>query len=412
MTSGQVHTSIQDWESGQQRGPGSAPVKIGIFHPTNWPHVRRGTERFMNELAAYLAQRGHEVTIVCGTPGRPEVVRDRGYLTRYRRSLWRPSLARLGILDYHVFPLTTARALLRERFDVVHCFGFTDALVASWLSRLSGARVILHLTSIPPSVRYRRSVTTGGRLVRRAIHAADLVLTVSQSQQRYFERYGREILAMPVPVDTEAFPLALARNHAQPTIVCASALEDPRKGGRLLMRAFNRLKQTRPAVRLAISSQVGDALREALLALVDERWRRDVRFFGAGELSDLPAMLGSASVVVVPSLWEAFSMVLLEALATGTPVVATRDGGSEEIIRPRVGRTFEPGPPDIAEPSNVEGLAEALAVTLDLSRRPETAHECRARAERFAWSALGPRFEDIYLRVLGRARADRIVEEP
>jgi hypothetical protein len=44
-------------------------VKIAITNPTNWPYLRRGVERFINEGAPYLSRLGHEVTVVSGKPG-------------------------------------------------------------------------------------------------------------------------------------------------------------------------------------------------------------------------------------------------------------------------------------------------------------------------------------------------------
>ena len=95
-------------------------------------------------------------------------------------------------------------------------------------------------------------------------------------------------------------------------------------------------------------------------------------------------------------------MVVLESMATGTPVVCTRDGALQEwISSEKVGRLFDPGgnPATAVEPENVDGLVRALDEAIELSRQPETALACRARAEQFSWSAVGPEFERTYERV-------------
>lgn len=373
-------------------------LRVVLVHPTNWPYVRRGTERFLNEFASFLGNRGHQVKIICSKPGARQIVRNEGYVTDYHRSLAFPWLARLGILDYHVFPLTTLAATARERVDVIHCFNFTDALAAAALRGIHGAAVLLHLSTIPPSVTYRRELSSGGALLRKAIFSADQLLTVGVAQKQYFERrFGRQCALLPVPVDLDRFRLREMRDHEHPMILCASALEDRRKGGRLLMRAFNRIKEEFPAAGLKISSQLSPGLQSELLELVNPQWRADVHFLGAGDLTDLPELFGSAAVLAVPSLWEAGSLALVEALATGTPIVSTTDlPGFHELIEPDVGRAFEPGPPDEAEPSNLEGLVEALAGALQLSRNPETPGNCRRRAERHGWQAVGPQYEALY----------------
>jgi phosphatidyl-myo-inositol alpha-mannosyltransferase len=383
-------------------GTPGARLRVALVHPTSWPYVRRGTERFINEFAAFLGKRGHAVKVICSKPGAREIVRNEHFETDYHRSLSSPRLARLGLLDYHIFPLTTLLATLRERFDLIHCFNFTDALAASAVSRFHGGAVLLHLASIPPAVSYRRELSSGGTLLRKAILGADQLLTVGLAQQKYFEdRFGRKCALLPVPVDLERFSLRETRDPRHPVILCASALEDRRKGGRLLMRAFNQIKTNVPNARLKISSQLPPALQTELLGLVDDRWRGDVDFLGVGDLADLPGVFGSASVLVVPSLWEASSLALVEALATGTPIVSTTDlPGFHELIEPEIGRAFEPGPPEDAEPSNLNGLVEALMATLELSRRPETARNCRRRAERHGWQAVGPQYEALYHEVV------------
>ncbi len=359
----------------------------------------------MNEMAAYLTGRGHEATIITSHHAPKFIDRTNGYVTEYHRSIWKPWMAHWGLLDFHVFPLTVFRRLLSDNFDVIHTFNFTDALAACLCRRLTHTPVLLHLNTIPVPVAYRRSITTGGALLRRAIELADETVTISRRQQAYFqERFGRVSLRIEAPVDLNKFRLSMERDSARPILLCASALEDRRKGGRLLMRAFNKVKQAKPQVRLNLCHPVSEQLRGELLELVEERWRADVKFLAPGEDTDLAGIYGSAAALVLPSLWEAFPMVVIEALATGTPVAGTRDSGIAEILSdPRLGRTFEPGPPKTAEPSNVDGLVQAILEVLDLSRQPETAQHCRESSRQYSWDVLGPRYEELYKSMIARS---------
>jgi glycosyltransferase involved in cell wall biosynthesis len=82
-------------------------------------------------------------------------------------------------------------------------------------------------------------------------------------------------------------------------------------------------------------------------------------------------------VAALPSSSEAFGLVLLEAMACGTPVVGFRDGGIPELIDGApVGRLF-----DHPEP---RALAQALLEAIELAQLPETAGTCRARAEEYS----------------------------
>jgi phosphatidylinositol alpha-mannosyltransferase len=372
-------------------------MRVAITNPTNWPRVRRGAERFCNELAGYLARRGHRVTMVSAKPGRGECSGEGGYTTVSHRRLWHPALAKVGVLEFHSFALTALANLLAGSYDVVLSCTFSDAFAATLARRVTGVSCVFLVNGLPPRIRYIRSATLRGAVFGRAIRNADEVVALSvYMQQDLQRRFGRSGIKIPIPVDTDTFRLSRHRDHDRPVILCAATLDDARKGGRLLMRAFDALKATRPEAILRVSSTVSQETRSALLACVSPRWRDDVQFLGAGQLADLPALFGSAAISVLPSRWEPFGMVILESLATGTPVVGTRDGAIPELVSDSsLGRLFEPGPEETVEPSNLPGLVQAMIDGLELSRRPETADRCRAHAQQFSWAAIGPRFEAL-----------------
>src|SRR5262249_14808065 len=105
-------------------------MRIAITNPTNWPLARRGVERVINELARYLSARGHEVELVSTHPELTVVSHREGYITRMYRSLWHPFMLRFGLLEFHLFFLTTAFHLVPRRYDVAFCCTFMDAFAA------------------------------------------------------------------------------------------------------------------------------------------------------------------------------------------------------------------------------------------------------------------------------------------
>ena len=370
-------------------------MRIAITNPTNWPYLRRGLERFINELAEYLSRRGHEVDIVCGAPGKTEVVKQRGYTTWYYRRLWHPALQKAGFLEFHAFFFPALFHLLRHRYDVVFTGTFMDAYAAKLARRVTGTPYVLTGFAIPPRVRYFRSLTLKGAIYKRAVLGADAFLTISNYVRDYFiARWDKESPVLRIPVDTRLFRPVRRDLDAPPTILCAAALDDPRKGGRVLMRAFDRLKNKRPDLRLQLAWSLPPRLEAEFADLVSPCWHKDVHFLGTGV--DLPEAFARASITVLPSLWEAQGMVLIESLAAGTPVVCTRDGALPEIVTdPRVGCLFDPGDGDVCEPTNVDGLVHAIEQCLELSRRPETSDNCRTFAQRFSWDQLGPAWESM-----------------
>ena len=96
--------------------------------------------------------------------------------------------------------------------------------------------------------------------------------------------------------------------------------------------------------------------------------------------------MNACNIFVLPSLSESFGIVQLESMACGKPVVATRNGGSEEVvISDKYGL--------LAEPADPEDLAEKILVALD---REWNREEILAYAERYTWGGIGKEIVDIY----------------
>ena len=95
-----------------------------------------------------------------------------------------------------------------------------------------------------------------------------------------------------------------------------------------------------------------------------------------------------AWVMCLPSEAEAFGMVFVEALASGTPVVGPSTGGPASIIEPGIGITCE---------MTAASVADACRQAFELAQRPETVERCRSAARRYDWrSGIRPRLEALY----------------
>jgi glycosyltransferase involved in cell wall biosynthesis len=169
------------------------------------------------------------------------------------------------------------------------------------------------------------------------------------------------------------------------------------KGFDVLVRALARLAGARPQLRLLVLGAAffrGWQRDEARArALVDELGLAPrVRFAGAAGPAEVAAAMRRSALLVVPSRRETFSAVAAEALASGTPVVATRCGGPEDFVTDETGRLTPVGDPD------------ALAAAIDevLRHRPSF-DRTRLRehaVSRFGSAAAARRFEALYRAVL------------
>lgn len=371
-------------------------MTVVLTHPFCWPFVRRGSERLLHELASYLAGRGHSVTVVSSKPGPTEYSRAKNLLTVKvtQCSGW---LSWLGISPERLFAVQCFRLLRRRRSDVVHCLSFYDACaarIAGWFDRRP---YVYHITGIPTR-RYFRRRPLEGLLFRFAVGGASEIVVPSEAARAAFERdFHRRAALIPPPCDLERFRPQGQKDLRRPSIVIAGSFTERRKGARVMMRAFVQVKTAVPSAVLVYAGAMPSELRAELLRDAPASIHDSVEFMGVGDVEDLPSLFHHAAVVVLPSIGEVFGMVLVEALASGTPVVGSRDGGIPEIVTPGVGVLFDPSPRD-GEATNAEGLAAAIGEALRLHGAPDLQATCRERSKHYDWNAIGPAIEQLYTR--------------
>jgi glycosyltransferase involved in cell wall biosynthesis len=386
-------------------------LRIAFPYPAYWPYSRRGVERAIHDLSAYLSGRGHQVHIITSTPGRPRVAYEGEVKVTYLREVAHPLIHHYKpVLGVYGLCLKMTRILLRERPDVMHVWSYSGVITAPLLSGHFGVPYLMHFM-MPHQ---RRRGTLDDLVFTRMVRGAGCVAALTpQGAEAVSVAFGSGCEVLPPPVDLAIFKPCAARDPRRPTILFPSDMADGRKGGRLLLRAWNRIHRERPGARLVLAGPYGmvgwfpyefwKTMLSGLDLVVEPAARDAIEVRGPGAVETLPQWYSEACVTVLPSYAEAFGMVLTESLACGTPVVASSDAGPGEILtEPGVGRTVDiRGPDDIEDPARAEQLAEAVLEAIDLAARPATARRCREWAGRWALDAVGPREEML----LERARA-------
>jgi glycosyltransferase involved in cell wall biosynthesis len=347
-----------------------------------WPEVRRGGERYLDDLAWYLRGAGHDVDVITGTALQAGVTSTSHGDDVRLKQLRGLKARRVDLTSVETFGVRALPVLLRRRYDVVHSLVPTAALSA----RVAGQRVVFTLLGHPtPELLARKPVKA--RVLRAVMRTAAAVTALSENvASDVAATLGRRPLIIAPGVRTGTY--APAPRTDPPSILFASAMR-PEKGLDVLLRAFGALASRQPDVRLVLCGP-GDpdwAFSAAADALSACRDRIDV--VGAGRPEDLPARYAAASVTALPSRNEAFGLVLAESLASGTPVVGCVGGGADDIVTPDVGRIVPHG--------DADGLAAALEEALRLARDPAIAHRCVARAQTWDWkTSIGPQHETLY----------------
>jgi glycosyltransferase involved in cell wall biosynthesis len=343
----------------------------------SWPDVRRGGERYLHELAAGLRRAGHDVSILSTgqQPGRSDVLGVPVHRLPVRRfpgagdlgvevAFGAQSLGRLGL------------AALTRRFDVWHATSTSDAAAAA----LSGRRIRSVFTDHGFPAAASRAKRSDRRLHAFVARHVDSYVCVSSAAAAFlWEDFGRRAEVIPPGVRWDGH--APGVRERRPTLLYAGSLVESRKGVGLLLEAAAELRRQVPALQVWLLGQ-GTAPTSVDTALVTR----------CGPLDDaaLRDAYASAWVTVLPSTAESFGMTLVESLASGTPVVARRDGGgpAEIVDAPEVGRLAEP---------TAEGLAVACGEALELAALPGTATACRDHARRYDWDeAVVPALLEVY----------------
>jgi glycogen(starch) synthase len=173
------------------------------------------------------------------------------------------------------------------------------------------------------------------------------------------------------------------------------------KGVQDLLAAVPRLRRRFPGLRVVIAGD-GKYRPELVAEAKRRRLGRAVEFAGFVSGDELPALYGAADCVVVPSRYEPFGLVALEAAAAGGPLAVSATGGLAEFVTPgETGVTFPPG-----EPAALAGAVSSVLSDEVLARR--LARQARRLvSERYGWATIAARTAEAYRRAERDERALR-----
>ncbi len=301
----------------------------------------------------------------------------------------------------------------RERFDLVHTHLLKASILGTIAAKWAGTRTILHDHSgvYPQTLKYhisnglvRSSYTYAYRY---AVSHCDKVLVLTQEDVRsYLELYSidpHKITVLPNAVDLEEFSpppehqkggslhqeLGLS---AKTRLVVMVGRLDPKKDWLTFLHVARQVQQQ--------SDQscgfliVGSGLEEQRLREYVSAHKLE-RVYFLGNRDDIPSMLHQADVFLLTSQRESFGIAVLEAMAAGCPVVATRSGGPESILTDGVDGL-------LAEVGDVHGLTNHVIQLLrDKTLRQRLAHSARQTViNRYSLENVATRTAGIYGEVL------------
>ncbi len=332
------------------------------------PTLYGGIERIIDSLVRGLVGRGHAVSLVAHpasrTPARLHgygCPAHRGYVSRTRELL----------------QLSTAVAVHGPWVDLVHSFG-----------RLAGLAPILPLRRLPKVQSYQREIPWPG--VRRAMRVAGASLRFTACSTAMCASGGGPAAGTWETVHNAVDP-------ARYTAVTAVAADAPL----VFLGRFSPVKGAHTAIRIA----AGAGRRLVLAGLTEPQdaayFERDirphidgdrVRHVGTIDDAGKNTLLGGAAALLMPIAWEEpFGIVMVEAMACGTPVIGFARGSVPEVVRDGIAGFV------------CETVDEAIAAVRRLDRldRRVVRRECEAR---FSADAMVTAYERVYARAIAAVR--------
>lgn len=382
-------------------------MKIIYPYPAYWPYMRRGAERCIHDLTTYLAGRGHEVHIVTSKPGRARVAYDGDVRVVYLKQLSHPlSYKYTPLLRLYAFGAQATAHMVRGNYDVAHLWSYSAITAAPFLKRWMDVPYLFHLIL--------RTHHWPGRVDRWLFqqllqHANTVAALTPLGAEEARQIYGVPAISLSPPVNMDVFRPSAPTDMARPRVLFTGDLGDPRKGGPLLLRAWDEIHRRCPEAVLVLAGPFGlgfdfgfDVYTLERLDLIRSPLARDaVEILGAGQLSDLPHQYSRASVTVLPSVDEAFGMVVTESLASGTPVVCSSYGGPGEIVtNPDVGVTVPlKTHADLVSERAARQVADAVLQAIELSRERGIEDRCRAWAEPWSLERIGAATEEALIQI-------------
>ena len=370
-------------------------MKILFLCPSYFP-IRGGTEQVIHELASRLKSDNEVVIVTIRWEKRFERHEIMDGIAVHRVGYWRvKGLDMISKCLALLFKTTTLSR--RARFDVVHMFHVLETGCAAFLiKKILRRPLVITLAGWETYDPHLKLSRRQGFIVRRAMRASNLITAPSRFQAAAGQRQGyrKEILvvphggSMPGKAAPDRTEIKKRLGLEGKKIILSVQRLQPRKGLADLLAAVPSIVTSKPDAHFLI---VGEGPEEKNLKTQARELdiEKHLTFAGFVPDADLPAYYAAADLFVLPTLYEAFGLVYIDALSFGVPVVTTENGGALDIIDAQNGI--------LVPPQNPEKLSRAVIEALERSWDKKAIQKS---AERFDWSRIVAKYKELYASVV------------
>lgn len=304
-----------------------------------------------------------------------------------------PFIKQCAYFNYICTAILAFRKIVKSGFkpDIIHANVYTSGVPAVIIGKIFKVPVLIteHFSAFP------RQILSKGEIKKAkfAFERAQYVLPVSKSLQEAIEFYGikAKFEVMPNVVDTNIFhPDNQLKKENNIKKILLVALLEPNKGIPYLFQALHLLNLKRNDFFLDI---IGDGPNRAEYEKLATELNiaNKICFYGIKTKQEIAGFMRQSDFFVLPSLHETFGVVLIEALASGVPVIATNIGGPNEIINKNVGI--------LVLPKDAVTLTQEINFMLDNYEKYSSAIITEYARSNFSFETVGRKFTKIYERL-------------
>jgi phosphatidylinositol alpha-mannosyltransferase len=371
-------------------------MKVGLVTPYVYPQPG-GVNQHVRYLYQNLRLRGHDVRILTTSHGLQRATE--GDVIRIGRGFSMPANGSVGTITLSPrFLGQVGEVLERESFDLLHFHEPFVPFLSPILLRMSKS---VNIATFHAYSGWSFSYQMGSRLMGRYANRLHGRIAVSAAARHFIDRYfPGDYKVIPNGVDLERFRRAvpIARWQDGTRNLLFVGRFESRKGLLELLKAYRLLRRAGCQCRLLVVGS-GPQEREARRYLMTRRMG-GVEFLGRVSDEERDALFKTADVYISPATGrESFGIVLLEAMAAGTPIVCSDIHGYKGVVRRGREALLVP-------PKRPKAIAAAVARLLsDDDLRARMGASGKARAEEFSWERVTAKVDDYYGFVIRRLAA-------
>lgn len=376
-------------------------MKIALVNPFSFAY-HGGVQEHIKALYKFLKKNGHEVKVLAPRQSSQENYGDDFWL--FGSSIVVPGNDSRVSLSY-CFPSEIEDRLNGVNFDVFHFHSFMPFLSFQVQNAVKSRNVAMVMTS-HSNIEGSFFATVFGVVTELVIDSfvgqMDGVISVSKAGEKLVKNFQGPRVIIPNGIDTVRFnrdvPKIAKFQDGKINILFVGRL-DRRKGLQFLLPAFDNLRKKYEKIRLII---VGDGfLKEEFRSDVSGRNIKDVIFAGEVKEEEMPGYYATADIFCAPSIrGETFGIILLEAMASGIPVVTTDIEGYREVVPKEAGEF-------LVKPERSDLLFLALEkLVKDKELRSKFSKIGLAYAGGYDWEIVGNKVFNFYQEIVKNKQKD------